>query len=106
MAGSRNGVATQLLKEEPRALFTHCYDHALNLAASEMVKKNKILCNALDITLKISKLLKFSLRRDAIFHTLKRELAPDTPGFRTLCPTCWTVCAASLPSVIDNFAIL
>ena len=33
MAGIRNGVATQLRAEESRALYSHCYGHALNLAA-------------------------------------------------------------------------
>ena len=51
----------------------------------------------------ISKLLKFSPKRDALFSKLKAELAPETPGFRVLCPTWWTVRAASLQSVIDNW---
>ena len=40
MTGSKGGVSTQLSKEEPRALYTHCYGHALNLAVSDMMKKN------------------------------------------------------------------
>ena len=56
--------------------FTHCYGHALNLAAGDTIKKNKVLCNTLDATLEISKLIKFSPRRDAIFQKLKLELAP------------------------------
>ena len=40
MCGSRNGVATQIASEEPRAVFIHCYGHALNLAAEDTVKKN------------------------------------------------------------------
>ena len=106
MAGAKNGVATQILHEEPRATFTHCYGHALNLAAGDTVKKNKVLHNTLDTTLEISKLIKFSPRRDAIFQKLKSELAPETLGFRTLCPTRWTIRALSLQSVIDNFAVL
>ena len=106
MAGARHGVAAQILLEEPRATFTHCYGHALNLAAGDTIKKNKILRNTLDVTLEISKLIKFSPRRNAIFQKLKTALAPETPGFRTLCPTRWTVRAVSLQSVIDNFAVL
>ena len=53
--------------------------------------------------MKITKLLKFSPKRDALFCKLKAELAPETPGFRVLCPTRWTVRAASLQSVIDNW---
>ena len=39
MAGAHKGVATQISSEEPRALFTHCYGHALNLAACDAMKK-------------------------------------------------------------------
>ena len=91
MAGARQGVAAQILLEEPRATYTHCYGHALNLAAGDTIKKNRILRNTLDLTLEISKLLRFSPRRNAIFQKLKTNLAPETPGFRTLCPTRWTV---------------
>ncbi len=62
MAGVRNGVAVQITN-----------DHALNLAAGDTVKQNKVLRNTLDTTLEISKLIKW---RDAIFHKLKEELAP------------------------------
>ena len=55
----RSGVAAQLSAEEPRAIYTHCYDHALNLAAGDTIKQNKLLHDSLDITSKISKLLKY-----------------------------------------------
>ena len=45
MCGARNGVATQIQAEEPRAQFTHCYGHALNLAASDTMKRSKMLRN-------------------------------------------------------------
>lgn len=41
MSGAKSGVSTQILKEEPRAIYTHCYGHALNLAAGDTIKKNK-----------------------------------------------------------------
>ena len=59
MAGIRNGTATQILKAEPRAVYTHCYGYALNLAACDTVQSNKILRDTLDTTNEISKLLKF-----------------------------------------------
>lgn len=106
MAGIRNGVAAQMCAEEPRAVYSHCYGHALNLAASDTVKKNKILRDVLDTVFEITKLLKFSPKRDALFDKLKHEIAPGTPGFRTLCPTRWTVRAGSLRSVLDNYLML
>ena len=35
MSGARTGVAKRIMDEEPRAVFTHCYGHSLNLAASD-----------------------------------------------------------------------
>ena len=37
----------QICREEPRAVFIHCYGHALNLAAGDVIKQNKILRDAL-----------------------------------------------------------
>lgn len=106
MAGSRTGVATQILSLEPRALYTHCYGHSLSLAMCDTMKLCKGARDALDITFEISKLLKYSPKRHAMFEKLKKELAPDTPGFRVLCPTRWTVRGESLRSVLENYTVL
>ena len=76
-------------------IFTHCYDHALNLAVADV----------LDTVGEINKLLKYSPRRDSLFEQLKSSVSPRTVGFRTRCPTQWTVRAASLQSVIDNYEV-
>ena len=75
-AGIWNGVATQICVE-PCATYSHCYGHALNLAASNTVKKNKILCDVLDSVFKITKLLKYSPKRDA-FKKLPQEPLDST----------------------------
>ena len=106
LAGVIRGVAAQIISEEPRALFTHCYGHALNLAASDSVMKCKVVKDAMDATFEISKLIKYSPKCDAMFLKLKSELSPDSPGFRVLCPTRWTVRADSLRSVLDNYTAL
>ena len=106
MSGQRTGVSTQLKEVEPRALFLHCHGHALNLAAGDAVKGCSVMKDALDITFEVSKLVKFSPKRSGTFDKLKEELATDSPGFRVLCPTRWTVRAASLKSVIDNYQVL
>ena len=79
-------MVLQIKLDESRAIFIHCR-HALNFATE------------------ISKLVKFSPRGDAIFERIKSELASDSPGFRTLCPTKWTVRAASLESVLKNYDV-
>ena len=61
---------------------------------------------SLECTHEITKLIKFSPRRDALFEKLKSELAPESPGVRVLCPTCWTVRADALESIISNYSVL
>ena len=58
-------------------------------------------------THEITKLIKYSPRRDGIFQQLKESLpGSSAPGLRVLCPTRWTVRTDSLKSVIDNYVAL
>ena len=63
------------------------------------------MSDTLNITSEISKLLKFSPRHDVVFEKLKSVFSPNLPGFRTLCPTCWTVEGELLQSVVDNYSV-
>ena len=82
------------------------FGHALNLAAGDAIKRNKILRDALNTTLEVSKLLKYSPRREAIFQKIKADMSPEGVGFRTLCPTRWMVRASSLGSIITNYTVI
>ena len=62
------------------------------------------MCGALDTVDEISRLLKYSPQRDSLFESIKSDIAPGVPGFQTLYPTRWTTKAASLQSIIDNYA--
>ena len=79
-------------------------DSGLDLAACDTNKRSKVVKDALDITHEVSKLLKYSPRRDSIFEKIKAEVSPDTAGFRVLCPTRSTVRGATLASVIENYS--
>ena len=107
MSGAKSGVARRILEIEPRALFTHCYGHSLNLAACDTMKQIKLLKDALGVSFEITKLLKYSPRREGIFLRLKENLPGSTAtGIRVLCPTRWTVRADSLASILENFQAL
>ena len=106
MAGCRTGVATTLLQMEPRALYTHCYGHALNLAVKDAVKANSVLRYSLDTVGEMTKLIKKSPKREAIFHKVKDDIVCESPGVRLLCPTRWTVRAAALASISENYTVL
>ena len=46
MSGAKNGVAKQISDIEPRAIFSHCYGHALNLAVCDTLKKCPLIMDA------------------------------------------------------------
>ena len=106
MSGLRKGVAKQIQEDEPRAIYTHCYGHSLNLAASDTMQKCKVMKAALETTFEITKLVKYSPRREQLFKEIKDEIAPGSPGIRVLCPTRWTVRADSMMSIIKNYRVL
>lgn len=51
-------------------------------------------------------MIKFSPRREGLFENIKKELAPDSPGLRVLCPTRWTVRGESLQSLTNNYSVV
>ena len=106
MAGSRNGLKTQILQEEPRALFTHCYGHLLNLAVADAIKNLSFLQSNIDITFEISKLFQYSPKRLAMFQQLKADLSRATIGFCILCPSQWTVHHETFHGIIENYDTL
>ena len=74
MSGAKSGVVKRMCDIEPRAVYTHCYGHALNLACGDTIRQCKLMQDALDTTHEICKLVKKSPRRDATFKRLKEEM--------------------------------
>lgn len=105
-SGTRSGAAKILSDKEPRAVYTYCNGHAINLAVNDTIRQSSVIKSALDIMNEISKLIKKSPTRDAIFCNIKSEMTPETAGFRVLCPTRWTVRALTLQSILDNYEVI
>ena len=74
MAGSKSGVAAKIQENEPRAVFTHCYGHALSLSVSDTVKRSSVMRDCLDTCYELVKLIKFSRKYDAMLTRLKEEI--------------------------------
>lgn len=102
-SGVKSGVATRIVQLEHRALYTHCYGHALNLAAQDTLKKLKIMKDTLDTTYEITKK---SPKREVIFKKFKDGMPTGSPGVRTLHPTRWTVKAEAMASISENYQAL
>ena len=110
MSGSKRGVAVQIQAKESRAVLTHCYGHALNLAIGDTIKRSKLCRDSMDTAFEISKLIRFSPKQNAAFDRIKVEVPADeegyTMGIRAFCPTRWTVRGDAIASIIENYKIL
>lgn len=103
MSGSRNGVKTQILQLEGKALYTHCYGHVLSLAVSDTIKGIASLRSCMDTT---HELIQCSSKRANLFKEIKVNMCDETSGFRILCPTRWTVCNETFRSILENYLAL
>ena len=110
MTGCRNGVAAHLRQEESRAVLTHCYHHALNLAVKNTLKKSKVCCDAMDVAFEISKLIRFSPKHNAAPERIKLESTEEDHVSRlsthAFCPTRWTVRANAIDSILSSYSDL
>ena len=108
MAGSKNGVAARLLAEELLALLTNCYGHALNLAVGGVMKQSKVCCDVLDTAFEVSKLIRFSPKRNYALDCIKAENSAEEEsvpnhGIRSFSPTRWTVRCDAIESIVDKY---
>ena len=107
MSGAKKGVGTNFKLDESRALFTHCYDHSLNLAASDSMKTSRIMEDALETTHEITKLIKYSPKREVKLEQIRKSCDGQLQcGIRLLCATRCTVRSDAMASFISNYSVL
>ena len=73
MLEKKSGVAIQIFKEQPKAHYTHCHCHTLNLSKKEVTRSSKMLSDLMDTAEKISVLIKFSPKREKLLEKLKEK---------------------------------
>ena len=110
-SGPKSGVATTLKATEHRALYTHCYAHATNLACSDSIRQVKVVSDAHDTVHVITKLVKKSPKRETHLEKMKKAMADDdeeknAPNIHLLCPVRWTVRGKALDSILQNYGTL
>ena len=106
MAGCKSGTKAQIFKQEPLALFTHCYGHSLSLSVADTIRTMKYLGSILDTVYELSKLLQYSPKHLTLFKDIKAKISPDCLGFRVLFPVQWTVCNEAFQRILDNYSTL
>ena len=66
-------VATNIKSDESIAVFTHFYGHSINLAPSDSMKPSRIMKYALETTHAITRLIKYSPKRDAKLKQIRKS---------------------------------
>ena len=91
MYGIKNGVSNKILSENPKAFFTRCFGHALNLAVGDMVKNARFLKDSMDTTYDNSNLIRKPPKRDGMLQKIQKDTSLEYSGFRVFCPRRWAV---------------
>ena len=106
MSGHLRGVASRFKKEEPAALYVHCFAHSLNLCLQDASRSCTSVHDSLELVMEIVKLITFSPKRATLFNTIKSQLSPETHNLKPLCPTRWTVRTGVIKAIFDNYETL
>lgn len=109
MSGEVTGLQTRFRECEPRALYTHCAGHNLNLVSQDGMSKIPEIADFLSVIREIITFIRGSAKRMNIFKNIKLQLNEDHEeklnggALKPFCVTRWCVRNKSLKSVRDNY---
>lgn len=94
------GVQALLMKEYPKALYTHCFAHCLNLCIND-ASKVQLIRNALGTVQEVSACFRMSAKRSNI---LRQKLESKSfSSLKKFCETRWVERHESISIFIDGF---
>ena len=105
--GHVTGVAKRFEDDNNSAISIHCLAHCVNLCLQDIARDSKCVKEALNFSMEVIQLIKYSLKRQVVFERVQGE-GNDSPkpGIRTLCPTRWTVRTTAMQRILDNYETL
>ena len=65
VSGSKNGMAAHIIKENPKAIYTHCFSHRLNLSICKTCKIQSV-ANIMEQIKELSNFFNFSVPRQLL----------------------------------------
>lgn len=73
VSGHLNGVAAQIQKDVPSALFVHvhCLAHCINLTLQAIGRQCVPVCDAVNLIIEVIQLIRYLPKRSALFRSLK-----------------------------------
>ncbi|KAG8506822.1 Zinc finger MYM-type protein 1 [Galemys pyrenaicus] len=101
LRGKFNKIAADFKKEEPRALYVHCYAHFLDLTVVRFCKEVKELRSALNTLKYLFNTIHMSGEMSANFQKICK-LNQNKTCKKHLSQSCWTIHDRTLLSVIEG----
>ena len=103
MRGRLHGVETRLLNDYPKALYSYCWGHNLNLIGQDGCKHISMQ-NATAVAKDIANYVKRSPKRQRSFEAFcMMEDIELSKSLRPLCMTRWVYRKSSLDSLMENY---
>ena len=113
MLEERSGVAAKIKRVQPKAIEKLCHGHPLNLLVKDATKSNRLINDVLEIFVEITKLKKFSPKREQLLGAVNENFQRDNDdgleqngSLAKLCITRWANRANAFNKVINNFGPL
>lgn len=104
MSGHVNGVQKRILDVHPRATYTHCRSHALNLVVVHGCSDLPIVRNTMSINEEIAVFFSgSSARKDALEAQARTEGQARTSGIPLMSDARWSSRSTTLSAFVDKF---
>ena len=111
MSGRVSGVQARIANKQPKSMFVHCSNHALDLALVEEAKEVELVADVMNIVRIVSNGLNTAKRKNMFAEHVLDDGGEDVcvGGARrpkkllALCPTRWTVRCAAFRRFVENF---
>ncbi len=107
MSGKVSGVQKRVKELYPRAMYTHCRSHALNLVVVHGCSDLPLVRNTMSIVEKIAVFFSATgARKDALRAESRREGQPKTAGIPLMSDTRWGSRANTLSAFVEQFTAI
>ncbi len=105
MSGRHNGVQANLKKIQPKCLYVHCSNHALDLVGQEVLRECDLLSDVSLIVRDVSKIIRESSKQRNLYESALEEEEEKQPLhlLALTCPTRWVVRVKAIKRFLDNF---
>jgi len=117
MRGSYSGVQSRIKKDNPLALYVHCYAHILNLCLVDLAKSVSMVRNTFGTLSTLNNFIKAFSKRYAVFTKVQEEsnteygkvqedlIKVNKKTLKSLSDTRWNCRIEAIRSVIDNLRL-